>query len=77
VGETLLRTHEALPSNIIVGSGTSNTVAFTAMGFLTPGVAVDVKVCPSDPTLGGFDITIQPNGLTDVKDVARQVAPCN
>jgi len=77
VGETLLRTHEALPSNIIVGSGTSNTVAFTAMGFLTPGVAVDVKVCPSDPALGGFDITIQPNGLTDVKDVARQVAPCN
>ena len=77
VGEALLRTHEALPSNIIVGSGTANTIAFTPMGFLTPAAAVDVKVCPSDPALGGFDITIQPNGLTDVKDVATHVAPCN
>ncbi|MDQ2964081.1 MAG: GspH/FimT family pseudopilin, partial [Pseudomonadota bacterium] len=77
VGETLLRTHEALPPNILVGDGTTNTIAFTAMGFLTPGAAVDVKVCPSDTALGGVDITIQPNGLTDVKDVARNVAPCN
>ena len=77
VGEALLRTHEALPSNIIVGSGTANTIAFTPMGFLTPAAAVDVKVCPSDPALGGFDITIQPNGLTDVKDVASHTAPCN
>ena len=77
VGETLLRTHEALPSNVIVGDGTTNTIAFTPMGFLTPGAAVDVKVCPSDPALGGFDITIQPNGLTDVKDVARNTTPCN
>lgn len=76
-GEALLRTHEALPSNIIVGSGTANTIAFTPMGFLTPAAAVDVKVCPSDPALGGFDITIQPNGLTDVKDVASHVTPCN
>src|SRR5438477_2219672 len=53
-GETLLRTHEALPSNIVVGSGTTNTIAFTSMGFLAPGTAVDVKVCPSDPALGGF-----------------------
>jgi prepilin-type N-terminal cleavage/methylation domain-containing protein len=76
-GETLLRTHEALPSNIIVGNGTTNTIAFTPMGFLTPAAAVDVKVCPSDPALGGFDITIQPNGLTDVKDVAKNTTPCN
>jgi len=77
VGETLLRTHEALPSNIIVGDGTTNAIAFTPMGFLTPGAAVDVKVCPADPALGGFDITIQPNGLTDVRDVASHTTPCN
>src|ERR1700716_3791114 len=45
-GETLLRTHEALPSNIIVGGGTTDAIAFTPMGFLTPAAAVDVKVCP-------------------------------
>jgi len=76
-GETLLRTHEALAANIIVGDGTSTAVAFTPMGFLTPGAAVDIKVCPTDSALGGFDITIQPNGLTDVKDVARHTTPCN
>jgi len=76
-GETLLRTHEALPSNIIVGNGSTNTIAFSPMGFLTPAAAVDVKVCPADPALGGFAITIQPNGLTDVRDVASHTAPCN
>ena len=77
VGETLLRTHEALPSNIIVGNGSTNAIAFTPMGFLTPPAAVDVKVCPADPALGGFAITIQPNGLSDVRDVASHTAPCN
>ena len=76
-GETLLRTHEALPSNIIVGDGTTNTIAFTPMGFLVPAATVDVKVCPADPALGGFDITIQPNGLTDVRDVMGHATPCN
>jgi len=76
-GETLLRTHEALPSNIIVGNGSTNAIAFTPMGFLTPAAAVDIKVCPSDPALGGFAITVQPNGLSDVKDVASHTAPCN
>lgn len=76
-GETLLRTHEALPSNIIVGDGTTNTIAFTPMGFLAPAAAVDVKVCPANPALGGFDITIQPSGLTDVRDVVGHATPCN
>jgi type IV fimbrial biogenesis protein FimT len=75
-GEVLLRTHEALPSGIVVGDGTNTTIAFTPMGFLSGG-AINVKVCPSDPALGGFDITIQPNGLTDVKDVASHSAPCS
>jgi type IV fimbrial biogenesis protein FimT len=75
-GEVLLRTHEALPAGIVVGDGTNTTIAFTPMGFLTGG-AIEVKVCPSDPALGGFDITIQPNGLTDVKDVASHSTPCS
>jgi len=76
-GEPLLRSHEAIPSNIIVGDGTTTTIAFTPLGFLTPPASIDVKVCPTDHTLGGFDIVIQPNGLTDVSDVASGAAPCN
>ena len=38
---------------------------------------VDVKVCATGPTLAGFDLTIQPNGLTDVASVAAHSAPCS
>ena len=72
-----LRQHEALPSDIVVGDGTTTTIAFTPQGFLTPAGTVDVKVCATDPTLAGFDITIQPNGLTDVASVAAHSAPCS
>ena len=76
-GETVLRTHEALPTNIIVGDGTVTAIAFTPMGFLTPASAIDIKVCPSDATLAGFDIALQPNGLADVSDVAAHTSPCS
>ena len=76
-GETLLRSHEALPSNIFIGDGAISTITFTPVGFLAPSASIDVKVCPADPALGGFDITIQPNGLTDVADVAGHTVPCN
>jgi len=72
----ILRRHEALPPNIVLGDGTTTAIAFTPDGFLTTG-AVDVKVCATDPTLAGFDITIQPNGLTDVAAVAPNTAPCS
>jgi type IV fimbrial biogenesis protein FimT len=76
-GETLLRSHEALPSNIVIGDGAVSTITFTPMGFVAPSAAVDVKVCSADAALGGFDITIQPNGLTDIADIAGHTAPCN
>ena len=69
-GEPLLRTHEALPSTILVGDGATTSIAFTSMGFLSAAGAVDIKLCPTDPTLAGYEITVQPNGLTDVKDLA-------
>jgi type IV fimbrial biogenesis protein FimT len=75
-GETQLRSHEQIGSNIVVGDGATTIIAFTPLGFLSPPAAVDVKVCPADHTLPGFDIVIQPNGLTDVKDVAASTAPC-
>jgi type IV fimbrial biogenesis protein FimT len=76
-GETLLRSHEALPSNIVIGDGAVSTITFTPMGFLAPSTSVDVKLCSADAAVGGFDITIQPSGLTDVADVAGHTAPCN
>ena len=74
-GEAVLRSHEAVP-NIVVGDGTVQAIAFTPMGFLTPTAAVDIKVCPIDSTLAGFDIAIQPSGLTDVAEVSAGSSPC-
>jgi len=68
-GEPLLRSHEALPSTILIGDGTTTSIAFNPTGFLAGG-AVDIKLCARDPMLASFDITIQANGLTDVADVA-------
>ena len=74
-GETVLRSHEAVP-NIVIGDGTVQKISFTPRGFLVPTATIDIKVCPADPTLGGFDIAIQPSGLTDVNEVAAHTAPC-
>jgi len=76
-GETVLRSHEALQPGVIVGDGTTTSIAFNSLGFLTPGAAVDIKVCPSNPSLAGFDISVQPSGLADVKDVAINSSPCS
>lgn len=75
--DTMLRSHEGLPSNIQVGDGATTTFGFNAMGFLTQGAAVDIKVCPSDGSVAGFDISIQPNGIVDVADVAANTSPCS
>jgi type IV fimbrial biogenesis protein FimT len=75
-GETVLRSHEAVP-NIVLGDGTVQAIVFTPMGFLTPTTAVDIKVCSTDPTLAGFDIVVQPSGLTDVAEVTAGSSPCS
>ena len=76
-GEPILRTHEAIPGSILVGDGTTTSIGFTPMGFLSQAGAVDVKVCASDGNVAGFDISIQPNGMADVADVAAHTAPCS
>jgi type IV fimbrial biogenesis protein FimT len=76
-GEAVLRLHDALPSSIVVGDGSTTTVGFTPMGFLSQVGAVDIKICAADGSVPGFDISIQPNGMADVADVAAHVAPCN
>jgi type IV fimbrial biogenesis protein FimT len=75
--EPVLRTHEAISSTVLVGDGTTTTIGFTPMGFLSQAGAVDVKVCASDGAVAGFDISIQPNGMADVADVAAHTTPCN
>jgi type IV fimbrial biogenesis protein FimT len=67
-GEPVLRSHDPLPSSILIGDGTTTVISFNPTGFLAAG-SVDVKLCGTDPTLAGFDISIQANGLTDVADV--------
>ena len=76
-GEPVLRLHDALPSSIVVGDGTTTTIGFTPLGFLSQVGAVDIKICAADGSVAGFDISIQPNGMADVADVAAHVAPCN
>jgi len=74
--EPVLRSHEAIPSSILVGDGTTTTIGFTPMGFLSQNGAVEIKVCAADGAVAGYDIVIQPNGMVDVADVAAHVAPC-
>jgi type IV fimbrial biogenesis protein FimT len=75
--EPVLRQHEAISSTIVVGDGTTTTIGFTPVGFLSQAGAIEIKVCASDGSVPGYDISIQPNGLADIADVAAHVAPCN
>jgi type IV fimbrial biogenesis protein FimT len=75
--EPVLRSHESIPSSILVGDGTTTTFGFTPMGFLSQAGAVDIKVCASNGSVPGYDISIQPNGMADVADVAAHTTPCN
>jgi type IV fimbrial biogenesis protein FimT len=75
--EPVLRNHEAIPSTILVGDGATTAIGFTPMGFLNQAGAVDIKVCASDGNVAGFDISIQPNGMADVADVAAHTSPCS
>jgi type IV fimbrial biogenesis protein FimT len=73
----LLRSHEAISSTILVGDGTTTAFGFTPLGFLNQAGGVDIKVCASDSSVPGYDISVQPNGMADVADVAAHTAPCN
>ncbi len=68
-GEPVLRSHDALPSTILIGNAATTSIVFNPTGFLAAG-AVDIKLCATDPALASYDISIQANGLTDVADVA-------
>lgn len=72
----LLRKHESIQSTIVVGSSPT-TIGFTPVGFLTQNGSVDINVCASDGSVGGYDISIQPNGMADVADVAAHTSPCS
>ena len=75
--EPVLRSHESISSTILVGDGTTTAIGFTPLGFLNQAGAADIKVCASDGSVAGYDISIQPNGMADVADVAAHAAPCS
>lgn len=76
-GEPVLRQHESIPSTILVGDGAATSIGFTPTGFLTQAGALDIKICASDGSVPGYDVSIQPNGLADVADIAAHAPPCN
>lgn len=69
-GETVLRTHEALPANAVTITASGNTISYGTMGFLIPAAAISMKVCPISLANKGYGIAIQPNGLSDVDPAA-------
>ena len=72
----VLRTHDAAPWNVQVRSSTT-AVGFNPMGFVTPAGSVELDVCAKDGSVGGYSLTIQPNGMVDVAEVAPLTPPCS
>jgi type IV fimbrial biogenesis protein FimT len=62
--ETVVRKHEALPRSAVITGASS--IAYGPMGFLMPASAIDIKICATDASRSGYQITIQPNGMADV-----------
>jgi len=72
-GEPVLRTQEAVPGDVIAKSGTFvSSITFSPNGFLVPPVAVVVNICranTSSPVVPEYQLTVQPNGMTDVSNI--------
>ena len=68
--EPVLRSHEALPPNVLVSAGSVTSIAYGPMGFLAPAAPVTVSVCSTNTEQGAATITIQPNGLADIHEIA-------
>jgi type IV fimbrial biogenesis protein FimT len=67
-GEPIVRTHEAMPSNVTITSGGAGSLRFGTMGFLVPAASFSASVCPVNaPAPGnGFVVSVAPNGMADV-----------
>ena len=72
--EPVLRSHEALPSNLLVSAGGASSIGYGPMGFLTPASAVTISICSNNTEQGAATITVQANGLSDVHEVASRGA---
>lgn len=71
-GETVLRKYAALPSGTTVSStsnsATAQTIIFKRTGFTSTAYPVTFKVCGSS-SHSGFQIILEPSGMTDVTTV--------
>jgi type IV fimbrial biogenesis protein FimT len=68
-GEPVLRTQEAVPGDVVAKTGTVSSITFSPNGFLVPPVAVVVNICRANvtsPVVPEYQLTVQPNGMTDV-----------
>lgn len=71
-GEPELRTHEAIPADIVVKTGATSSITYAPNGFLVPPSAVTVRICrkiATGDTVPEYELTVQPNGMTDVSAI--------
>ncbi len=67
-GDTLVRGFEA-PSDKVKLSGTS-PLAFQATGYLVGGATLNYTACRVSGSTAGFQISVTPSGIADVKGVS-------
>jgi type IV fimbrial biogenesis protein FimT len=72
VGEEVVRTREALPANAVTVASSVATIVFSPLGFVVPPGNATFTVCPVHGTGTGYNVVVQPNGLSDVDPTA----PC-
>ena len=71
-GEPVLRTQEAVPGDVVATTGTVSSITFSPNGFLVPPTAVVVNICRANsatPVVPEYQLTVQPNGMTDVSNI--------
>ena len=70
-GELVVRSYPDLRAGVVLGTaGNVTRLTFAPTGFLAPAAAVTFKVCGKGETTKGFNVVLQPIGLTDINDQA-------
>ena len=67
-GDILVRGFDA-PSDKVKLSGTS-PLAFQATGYLVGGATLNYTVCRASGSTAGYQISVMPSGIADVKGIS-------
>jgi prepilin-type N-terminal cleavage/methylation domain-containing protein len=70
---TVLRTYEALPDAVRIGTeaGSDTPATFATTGYLNPAAQHRYRVCPADlgSSTAGYALTLTPSGTVDVESL--------